>query len=120
MDKAIEQIVDPYVRLQNRKALEDLRSRRRGLLSDLKGRSDSVYGMGGATRQLDDELAVIQEVERRGDRWLRSRAFFWEEAKSGSGRRLGRSGFCHLRKSSLSIGLGRCGGLLILPFDSMF
>jgi len=43
MDKAIEQIVDAYVRLQNRKALEDLRTHRQGLLSDLKGRSDLVY-----------------------------------------------------------------------------
>jgi hypothetical protein len=39
MDKAIEQIVDAYVRLQNRKALEDLRTHRQGLLSDLKGRT---------------------------------------------------------------------------------
>jgi len=43
MDKAIEQIVDAYVRLQNRRALEDLRTHRQRLLSDLKGRSDLVY-----------------------------------------------------------------------------
>jgi hypothetical protein len=48
MDKAIEQIVDAYVRLQNRKALEDLRTHRQRLLSDLKGRSDSVYDVSGA------------------------------------------------------------------------
>ena len=60
MDKAIEQIVDDYVRLQNRNALEDLRTQRQGLLSDLKGRSDSAYDVNGAVRQLDDELAVIE------------------------------------------------------------
>ena len=38
MDKAIKQIVDAYVRLQNWNALEDLRTLRQGLLSDLKGR----------------------------------------------------------------------------------
>ena len=60
MDKAIKQIVDAYVRLQNRNALEDLRTLRQGLLSDLKGRSDSAYDVNGAVRQLDDELAVIE------------------------------------------------------------
>ena len=60
MDKAIEQIVDDYVRLQNRNALEDLRTQRQGLLSDLKGRSDSAYDVSGAMRQLEDELAVIE------------------------------------------------------------
>jgi hypothetical protein len=59
MDKAIELIVDAYVRLQNRKALEDLRAHRRGLLADLKGRSGSVYDLSGPIRQLEDELAVI-------------------------------------------------------------
>jgi hypothetical protein len=60
MDKPIEQIVDAYVRLQNWKALEDLRTHRRRLLSDLKGRTDSVYDVSGAIRQLEDELAVIE------------------------------------------------------------
>jgi hypothetical protein len=59
MDKAIELIVDAYVRLQNRKALEDLRTHRRRLLADLKGRSSSVYDLSGPIRQLEDELAVI-------------------------------------------------------------
>jgi len=60
MDKAIKQIVDAYVRLQNWNALEDLRTLRQVLLSDLKGRSDSAYDVNGAVRQLDDELAVIE------------------------------------------------------------
>src|SRR5690242_15818957 len=47
MDKAIELIVDAYVRLQNRKALEDLRTHRRRLLADLKGRSSSIYDLSG-------------------------------------------------------------------------
>jgi hypothetical protein len=59
MDKAIERIVDAYVRLQNRKALEDLRTHRQRLLSDLKSRSDLVYDVSGPVRLLEDELAVI-------------------------------------------------------------
>jgi hypothetical protein len=49
MDKPIEQIVDAYVRLQNWKALEDLRTHRQRLLSDLKckfaGNSDPLRGI---------------------------------------------------------------------------
>jgi hypothetical protein len=59
MDKAIERIVDAYVRLQNRKALEDLRTHRQGLLSDLKSRSNSVYDLSGPIRELEDDLAII-------------------------------------------------------------
>jgi len=60
MDKAIERIVDAYVRLQSRKALEDLRTHRRGLLADLKGRSDSVYDLSGPIQQLEDEIAIVE------------------------------------------------------------
>lgn len=59
MDKAIEQIVDAYVRLQNRRALEDLRTHRQRLLSDLKGRSDWFINVSSAIRRLEDELALI-------------------------------------------------------------
>jgi hypothetical protein len=59
MDRAIERIVDAYVRLQNRKALEDLRTHRQGLLSDLKRRSNLVYDVSGPIRELENELAVI-------------------------------------------------------------
>jgi hypothetical protein len=38
MTKAIEGIVDAYVRLGNRRALEDLRMHRHELVVDLKGR----------------------------------------------------------------------------------
>jgi hypothetical protein len=61
MDTAIEQIIDAYVRLQNRKALEDLRTLRQGLLSDLKGRSDSAYDVSGAMRQLGDESQLSRQ-----------------------------------------------------------
>ena len=59
MDKAIERIVDAYVRLRNRKALEDMRTHRQGLLSDLKNRSDLVYDVSGPIRELEDDLAII-------------------------------------------------------------
>jgi hypothetical protein len=39
MPKAIEAIVDAYVKLGNRQALEDIRMHRRKLALDLKGRA---------------------------------------------------------------------------------
>jgi hypothetical protein len=40
MTKAIEQIVDAYVKLSNRRALEDLRMHRRRIAVDLKAKPE--------------------------------------------------------------------------------
>jgi hypothetical protein len=58
MTKAIEQIVDAYVRLGNRRALEDLRSLRRKLVVDLKGRAGYDFGL--PIGLIDDDIAVIE------------------------------------------------------------
>ncbi len=58
MPKAIEQIVDAYVRLSNREALEDLMAHRQKLAVDLKSRTDFDFSL--AIGQIDDDIAVIE------------------------------------------------------------
>jgi hypothetical protein len=58
MSRAMEQIVDAYVRLGNRRALEDLRIHRQRLAVDLKGIAD--YDFSSPIGQIDQELAVIE------------------------------------------------------------
>jgi hypothetical protein len=58
MTKAIEGIVDAYVRLGNRQALEDLRMHRRKLAVDLKG-SQGPYDFSLPLGQIDEEIAAI-------------------------------------------------------------
>jgi hypothetical protein len=58
MPKAIEQIVDAYVRLSNREALEDLMAHRQKLAVDLKSRTDFDFSL--AIDQIDDDIAVIE------------------------------------------------------------
>jgi hypothetical protein len=57
MPSAIEQIVDAYVRLNNRRALEELMRHRQRLAIDLNARSGP--GFGAPIRQVNDDIAVI-------------------------------------------------------------
>ena len=56
---AIEGIVDAYVKLGDRRALEDLRMDRRKLALDLKARQGS-YDFSLPLGQIDEEIAVIE------------------------------------------------------------
>jgi hypothetical protein len=56
--KAIEGIVDAYVKLGDRRTLEDLRMHRRKLALDLKVRRGS-YDFRLLLGQIDEEIAVI-------------------------------------------------------------
>lgn len=58
MPSAIEQIVETYVRLKNRRALEGLMMHRQRLAVDLKGRSG--YDFSSPIQQIDEEIAVIE------------------------------------------------------------
>jgi hypothetical protein len=58
MSKAIEQIVDAYVGLGNRRALEDLRLHRQKLVVDLKARAGYDFSL--PIEQIDQELALIE------------------------------------------------------------
>jgi hypothetical protein len=57
--EAIEGIVDAYVKLGDRRILEDLRMHRRKLSLDLKGRRGS-YDFSLLLGQIDEEIAVIE------------------------------------------------------------
>jgi hypothetical protein len=58
MSEAIQQIVDAYVRLNNRRALEDLRIHRQRMAVDLKSRTG--FDLSLPIRQIDEEIAVIE------------------------------------------------------------
>lgn len=58
MSAAIQQIVETYVRLNNRRGLEELMMHRQRLAIDLKGRSG--FGFSLPIRQVDEEIEIIQ------------------------------------------------------------
>jgi GGDEF domain-containing protein len=58
MEPAIKRIVDTYVRLRNRRAIEELLMHRRRLAIDLKARKGS-YDFSRPIAQIDEELAII-------------------------------------------------------------
>ncbi|EIG58419.1 hypothetical protein FXB41_32815 [Bradyrhizobium canariense] len=58
MPNAIELIVDGYVRLNNRRALDDLRTQRRKLAVDLKARTG--FDFRTTVQQIEEDIAVIE------------------------------------------------------------
>jgi hypothetical protein len=58
MEPAIKKIVDTYVRLKNRRAIEDLLIHRRRLALDLKSRKG--YDFSRPIAQIDEEIAIIE------------------------------------------------------------
>lgn len=58
MSKAIELIVDGYVRLHNRAALEQLRFHRRNMAVELKGKTGFDYSK--TIDQIEEEIEVIE------------------------------------------------------------
>ena len=58
MPSAIEQIVDTYVRLKNRRGLDTLMMHRQRLAIDLKSRSGYDFSLPIA--QVDEEIAIIE------------------------------------------------------------
>jgi len=58
MPSAIEQIVDAYVRLKNRRGLDDLMMHRQRLAVELKSRSG--FDFGRPISQIDEEIAIIE------------------------------------------------------------
>ncbi|PSO17458.1 hypothetical protein [Bradyrhizobium sp. MOS003] len=59
MPSAIEQIVDSYVRLKNRRGLDELMMHRQRLAVDLKSRSGG-YDFSLPIGQIDEEIAIIE------------------------------------------------------------
>ena len=60
MSKAMEQIVQVYVRHQNRRALEDIRKHWQKLALELRARARPGYDFGLPVRQINEEIAVIE------------------------------------------------------------
>jgi hypothetical protein len=60
MSKAMEQIVQVYVRHQNRRALEDIRKQRQKLALELRACARPGYSFGLPIRQINEEIAVIE------------------------------------------------------------
>ena len=58
MSEAIERIVGAYVKLRNRKALEDMKVHRQRLITELKS-TQGALDLSLSMKQLDDEIAVI-------------------------------------------------------------
>jgi hypothetical protein len=63
LSKAIEQIVNAYVRLGNRRRLEDLLTHRRKLAVDLKMKSDFDFSL--LISQVEEEIAAIEAAIER-------------------------------------------------------
>lgn len=60
MPNAIEQIVDAYVRLKNRRGLDELMMHRQRLAVDLKSRS-GAYDFSLPIGKIDEEIAIIEK-----------------------------------------------------------
>ena len=58
MSEAIERIVGAYVKLENRKALEDMKAHRQHLVTEIKS-FRGVIDVTSSVRQLEDEIAII-------------------------------------------------------------
>lgn len=58
MPSAIEQIVDTYVRLKNRRGLDELMMHRQRLAVDLKSRSGFDFSL--PIGKVDEEIAIIE------------------------------------------------------------
>jgi hypothetical protein len=58
MPSAIEQIVDAYVRLKNRRGLDELMMHRQRLAVELKSRSG--FDFSRPIGQIDEEIAIIE------------------------------------------------------------
>lgn len=59
MPSTIEQIVDAYVRLKNRRGLDELMMHRQRLAVDLKSRSGN-YDYSLLIGKIDEEIAIIE------------------------------------------------------------
>lgn len=60
MSNAIEQIVDAYVRLKNRRGLDELMMHRQRLAVDLKSKSGS-FDFSLPIGKIDEEIAIIEK-----------------------------------------------------------
>ncbi|MBR1086184.1 hypothetical protein JQ621_01700 [Bradyrhizobium manausense] len=60
MSNAIAQIVDAYVRLKNRRGLDELMMHRQRLAVDLKSRASGSFDFSLSIDKIDEEIAIIE------------------------------------------------------------
>jgi DNA-binding transcriptional regulator YbjK len=65
MSKAMEQVVQVYVRHQNCRALESLSEQRQKLALELRARARPGYDFGVPIRQITEEIAIIEAGLKR-------------------------------------------------------
>ena len=60
MKSSIQSIVDVHVRYGNRKALDDLRAHRGGLIRDLWAVMSGPYDVSSAIAEIENDIVVIE------------------------------------------------------------
>jgi chromosome segregation ATPase len=60
MSHTMQLIVDGYVKLSARKELEDLRTHRHRLASELRPLNGRPFDLNSSIRQIEEEIAVIE------------------------------------------------------------
>ena len=67
MSEAVRLIVAGYIRLKDRKAIEDMRLHRQRLRNDLIERSKGCFDVAGSIRLFDEDILAIEEGLRELD-----------------------------------------------------
>jgi len=67
MSEAVKLIVAGYIRLKDRKAIEDMRLHRQRLRNDLIERSKGCFDVGSSIRMFDEDIQAIEEGLRKLD-----------------------------------------------------
>ena len=65
MSEAVQLIVDGFVSLNNRLALEEMRDHREKLRNELLLRRGSVFDVSGTIKSVEDDLKVIEDAFER-------------------------------------------------------
>ena len=61
MSEAMKWIVDGFVKLNNRQALNDLKANHCRMATELKSRCGGVFDLSSPIKQLEDEIRVVEE-----------------------------------------------------------
>jgi len=67
MSEAVSLLVAGYIRLKDRKAIEDMRRHRQRLRKDLMERPKDYFDVGSAIQLFDEDLLTIEEGLRELD-----------------------------------------------------
>lgn len=60
MSEAVKLIVDAYVNLKNRQALEELREYRQRMRKTLEGKTGSLFDVGKVIQTCDEDIKIVE------------------------------------------------------------